>query len=400
MLSDNVNFQRRRRAFFKMALEEDGNGFVFLPEDLQREERMVWAALDSRTCRNAVPLFLEQLHECFTLDREFMMKLMYKVGAEAIRFASQALRADREFVLRAAKRYGHNVFLWTPRTFTSDAAFLLELAKEHPCAALRAMDGEMWNNRDLVTSIVTKDPLASGHLLTDDFKNDTQLAIACVRVQSSSLYHFTDAVKDDEDVIREAIKKDGCAIAFASHRLQGNEEIMYEAVKQDGQAVLSTFTSYRGNRKIMLEAIKNDPLNLHYTGIGNCVYYHASPAMQQDVEIVMHAIRKSNGYLYVYMTRNKESWMSQSLYLAKVAKELKRLHSDFWVTKDMVRAKYDPKLPKLCGFLLTRHRQQKAAMLRSRVDKWLIDHGLHKWIDAKEEKLKAAEGPILKRQRR
>ena len=261
------------------------------------------------------------------------------------------------------------------------------------------MDGEMWGNRDLVLSIVTKDPLAVGHLLTDELKNDSQIAIDCVRVAPSSLYHFMDAVKDDEDVIREAIKKDGCAIAFASRRLQRNEDIMYEAVKQDGQAVLNTLTSYRGNRRIMLEAIKNDPLNFHYTGIGNCVYYHASPAIQQDVEIVMHAIRKSNGYLYVYMTRSKDSWMSKSVHLYKVAKELKRLHSDSRVTKDTVRAKFDPKLPKLCGFLLTRHRQQKIAMLRSRVDKWLIDHGLHMWIDAKEEKLKAEQGPPLKRRR-
>ena len=116
---NNVNFQRRRRAFFKKALEVDGDGFVFLPEELQRDEGMVWSALNSQTCKYIVPTFLEHLHELFKSDREFMMKLMYKVGTEGIRFASQALRADREFVLDAAKRYGHNVFLSTRRSFSS-----------------------------------------------------------------------------------------------------------------------------------------------------------------------------------------------------------------------------------------------------------------------------------------
>ena len=81
---------------------------------------------------------------------------------------------------------------------------------------------------------------------------------------------------------------------------------------------------------------------------------YASEALQADREVVLAAVRQ-NEHALMYASEA----LRADPFLARAAREASAL----------------ARLPRLCSFLLARHRQDSAARVAAQADGWLIRHG-------------------------
>ena len=97
-------------------------------------------------------------------------------------------------------------------------------------------------------------------------------------------------------------------------------------------------------REAALAAVRND----------ECDLKHASVALRADAEVVLAAV-KQNGYALRFASEG----LRADAFLARAAREARALYL----------------LPRLCRFLLARHRQESGARVAAQADGWLIRHG-------------------------
>ena len=121
-------------------------------------------------------------------------------------------------------------------------------------------------------------------------------------------------------------------------------EVALAAVQQDGFALRYASEALRADREVALAAAKKNGFAL----------YHASEALRADPEVVLAAVRQSGSAL-VYASEA----LRADPFLARAAREASAL----------------ARLPRLCRFLLARHRQESAARVAAQADGWLIRHG-------------------------
>ena len=99
----------------------------------------------------------------------------------------------------------------------------------------------------------------------------------------------------------------------------------------------------RGDRDVVLAAVKENASAL------GC----ASDEFRTDVEVVLATV-KSNGCALAYASET----LRADPFLRRLSREVVALG----------------RMPRFCGFFLTRHRQEKAARVAAQVDDWLIRH--------------------------
>ena len=118
---------------------------------------------------------------------------------------------------------------------------------------------------------------------------------------------------------------------------------MLAAVKQDGYALQFASEALRADRGVVLAAVRQDGFALH-----------ASKVLRGDPEVVLAAVKENGRAL-----RHASEALRADRFLARAAREASAL----------------ARLPRLCRFLLARHRQESAARVAAQADGWLIRHG-------------------------
>mgnify|MGYP004598929249 CR=1 FL=1 len=86
-------------------------------------------------------------------------------------------------------------------------------------------------NKEFVLPIVKNYPNTYKNKLSDELKNDKDIAIAVVNGDPYLYYYFTDKLKKDRDVALEGVKRDGYVLKYLNKTLKNDDEIVYEAFK-------------------------------------------------------------------------------------------------------------------------------------------------------------------------
>ena len=115
-----------------------------------------------------------------------------KNNGEALRYASEELRADKEFVLEAIKHSG-DASQYASRELWADKEFVLEAFKYDAGASFRNVSEE----------------------LKAELKTNEEFLLKAIKVNGLALEYASKKLRADRDVVLEAVKNNGAALQFA-----------------------------------------------------------------------------------------------------------------------------------------------------------------------------------------
>jgi hypothetical protein len=163
-----------------------------------------------------------------TVTSRYEMVKAVKQNGDALKYASDELKADRVVVLEAVKQDGSTL---------------------HYAAA------ELKADRGVVLAAVKQDGVA---LLSAsaELKADRGVVLAAVKQNGDALWHASDELTNDRGVVLEAVKQNGDALKYASDELKADRGVVLAAVTQNGDALRHAGDELKDDRGVVLAAMK------------------------------------------------------------------------------------------------------------------------------------------------
>lgn len=161
---------------------------------------------------------------------EIMKRLVSKDGM-VLNYVSERLRGNFDIVLAAVKQNPKSIRFVNERSiFENEEIAQIVLIKEGK--ALEFFSPEIRSNKQLVIMAVKSDQIGSVlQYVSDDLKNDFDVANAAVENYGLALKFVSDVLKDNDAIVLKAIQQTGLAIIHASERHRNNREIVLLALK-------------------------------------------------------------------------------------------------------------------------------------------------------------------------
>ncbi|MDB4655767.1 DUF4116 domain-containing protein [Flavobacteriales bacterium] len=231
-----------------------------------------------------------------------------KNNGEALRYASEELRADKEVVLEAVKNktYRGSALEFASEELKADKDILFELANKD---LLNAQQKASWKSphgnvdalqvfkegseeskadREIVLEAVKKHDTCLSYA-SEELKADKEVVLEAVKAFGASMNHASKELRADKEFVLEAIKHGGDASQYASRELWADKEFVLEAFKYDAGASFRNVSEelkaeLKTNEEFLLKAVKVNGLALEY----------ASTKLRADRDVVLEAV-KNNG---------------------------------------------------------------------------------------------------------
>ena len=262
----------------------------------------------------------------------------------ALQYASEAMQADREVVLAAVTTNGREL-QYASDELRADKEVVLAAMKQEACALEYASD-TLRADREFVLAAVTEDGCALT-FASDELRADKRVVLAAMKTCGCALVSLSKALRTDREVVLAAVANAGYALQYASDELRADKEVVLAAVKENEDALHYASKKLRADVEVVLAAITTNGRPLHKRSL-----QYATDEFGEDDEVVLAAVKQYGWAL----------WHAEELredpFLRRLAHEVVALDG----------------LPRLYGFILKRHRQEKAARVAAQVDQWLIDH--------------------------
>ena len=357
-----------------------------IPEELYRDKKFAIAVV------GCAPELLERFPDSTREDRDVVLAAVRRNGF-ALEYASAEMRADSEVVFEAIKTcptavqlalrgaradwrlwimamsfYQHHWLLrWAPEELKRNHG-LWRIAVSVDAGVLEYAPVEVRADREIVFEAIKTWP-ATVRLALHGARADWRLWIMAMSIHQQTwlLCRAPEELLRDHEFWRIAVSVDASALEYASDEVRADPEVVFEAVQTCGYALSFASVDLRGDRKIVMAAVQSDPHGLRF----------ASDELRGDVEVCaeaacaeMHRVKD--------MTRDwlMKMRLANGRYILLSQGTSWRLWHDAFFLRLVDERWRMRRLPRLCRFLLERHRQLKAARLKAHVDLWLIRRGL------------------------
>jgi hypothetical protein len=184
----------------KIALEQDSQGFEYVPYPLDHNLELIFLALKGRgydPFSNALPA--NNFSSKQKGDKNFMKKVI-EINPDALKYASDALQSDPDFVMHAIKQ------------------------KDGGSAIVHA-SSEIRNNKEFGLIAVSNDYNALKYLMPD-LQKDKEVVIASVKNRNHSFEYAHPILKNDLNFVKEIVRIGGEKILeYVSSEIRENQEI-------------------------------------------------------------------------------------------------------------------------------------------------------------------------------
>ena len=326
----------------------------------------------------------------------------------------------RELIMITSLRNDHNLD-HAPRRFL-DMAFFLEFARrmgDWDCGGswMEHAPKKLQSNRDFAMAAVRKTPLAYAFIskrlqfdreialvaaeggieyeyrIPNALRGDRRIALAAAANDGSAFEYFSARLRDDKDVAMIAVESRPDALEFASKRLRSDGEVVFKAIRSVGAFSFAT-PRLMADRQFVTMAMHKDPRILKYARelmadkqfvveamkLDPYVLYHASAAIQTDRRLALAAVKKE-GWLLEFLPHKDDAEIVIAAIRNSATCTVDRFlwktsfRSDPTVLRIYREEKALRSLPKLCRFLLKRHRQLEDSHVSAQIDEWLIRRG-------------------------
>jgi hypothetical protein len=160
-------------------------------------------------------------------------------------------------------------------------------------------------------------------LASEDIKDDKELLLAAINIDSNSLNFASDRLRNDKNIVLKAVSQDGSSLEYASEELRNDREVVFAAVSNFGNSLRDASVSLRNEKDIVLKAVSKNGKTLEY----------ASEELRNDREVVFTAV-SNNGYAIKYVGEKLKK-DSEILAIVNVKKDTYVTNSDESISDDL-----------------------------------------------------------------
>jgi Domain of unknown function (DUF4116) len=111
----------------------------------------------------------------------------------------------------------------------------------------------------------------------------------------------------DHDVMMAAVLRDGSLLEFASRMLRNDRDLVCAAVRHDGMALEFAGAELKNDREVVWAAVTGDTASEELFGNMWCALQFASPALRDDSDLVLAAVRNNGSALEVASNRLQDN---------------------------------------------------------------------------------------------
>lgn len=154
--------------------------------------------------------------------------------------------------------------------------------KDVPAVLACEENAGLRNNKDFVLAAVTIcnfDAQPEIAYVSDELKNDKEVAMAAVTHNANALKYVSDELKGDKDVVITAVKKDLNTLEFASDKIASSKEIIMVALSSYPMSLENCEENIKNNKEFVMAAVAHNGLALEF----------ASDELKNDDDVVKAA---------------------------------------------------------------------------------------------------------------
>lgn len=291
------------------AVTHDGHSLRVVGEHLQSDREIVIAAVGSYV--NA----LFYANDVLKNDREVVLKAV-RFSGFALHYASPRLRSDAEVVLSAVTNFG-NALSYASSEVQNNKEVVLPAVKQEG-KAFQFSSIQLQHDKEVVLAAVTQDWKALVWAAPALREEAEILSVACLHNADAAdvayvlnhvvyspqlLASLSDDLKQDYDIARAAIRNNGLAFEFVCDAFKNSFTLAHRAVVHNGLSLQFGSDSIRSNADIVQAAVQQNGLALQF----------ACQALRDDPEIVMEAIAQNPGAIQFATPNMRQRFSGQAL---------------------------------------------------------------------------------------
>nr|WP_317279415.1 DUF4116 domain-containing protein [uncultured Fusobacterium sp.] len=243
------------------AVKEDGLLLKYASETLRNDRELVIEAIKNNDW--ALEFASDELKKDFLIC---VMACLKKSNKNLMRFISPELKSNRYFILTLVLE-DISFFSYCDKSLKADKEFILEVIKRGKKSAsyniYTYISKTLRKDKDIIFEGI-KHKLFHTYNIPLEFRDNKEIMIELIKIDSSILEYASDRLKDNEKIVKLAIENNPFAILYASDRLQRNKKLLLKAVKINGEVLSELPTEILNNveivdDKILEEAVKTYP---------------------------------------------------------------------------------------------------------------------------------------------
>lgn len=243
------------------AVKEDGLLLKYASETLRNDRELVIEAIKNNDW--ALEFASDELKKDFLIC---VMACLKKSNKNLMRFISPELKSNRYFILTLVLE-DISFFSYCDKSLKVDKEFILEVIKRGKKSAsyniYTYISKTLRKDKDIIFEGI-KHKLFHTYNIPLEFRDNKEIMIELIKIDSSILEYASDRLKDNEKIVKLAIENNPFAILYASDRLQRNKKLLLKAVKINGEVLSELPTEILNNveivdDKILEEAVKTYP---------------------------------------------------------------------------------------------------------------------------------------------
>ena len=273
------------------AVKENGHAIYFASEELQKNETLIYAAINNGAGTKILTQELstkENLIQALSNLPDTHSKNSLQRYCSIIN-ASPTLKDDREFCLTAVKSDGANIQYVSERLL-KDIELVEEAFINSRGLNLFVQDhrlGVFSDNKEFILKLI-KNGAAPLDYVSNNLKDDIDIVISAVANNGSQLKFASDRLKDNQQIILKAIENDSKYFEYASNNLKSNVEFI-------SNVIINTKYYIRSRTSPIL--IKENPDDYKFVPNLEYIFKYCSEQILSNKELMILAVKQEGSLI-------------------------------------------------------------------------------------------------------
>ena len=273
------------------AVKENGIAIYFASEELQKNETLIYAAINNGAGTKILSKELST-KDNLTLALLNLPDPFQKNSNQrycSISNASPTLKDDKEFCLFAVKSDGSNVQYISDRLL-EDSELIEEAFANSRGSNLFFLDHRLsvFNDKKELVLKLIKNGAAPLDYVSNNLKDDIDVVINAVTNNGSQLKFASDRLKDNQQIILKAIENDSKYFEYASDNLKSNVEFISNLIIN---------TKYYIRSKTSPILIKENPDDYKFVPNLEYIFKYCSEQILSNKELMIQAVKQEGSLL-------------------------------------------------------------------------------------------------------
>jgi len=273
------------------AIKENGLAIYFASEELQKNETLIYAAINNGAGTKILSKELST-KENLTLALLNLPDPFQKNSNQkycSISTASPTLKDDKEFCLFAVKSDGSNVQYISDRLL-EDSELIEEAFANSRGSNLFFLEHRLsvFNDKKELVLKLIKNGAAPLDYVSNNLKDDIDVVINAVTNNGSQLKFASDRLKDNQQIILKAIENDSKYFEYASDNLKSNVEFI-------SNLIINTKYYIRSRTSPIL--IKENPDDYKFVPNLEYIFKYCSEQILSNKELMILAVKQEGSLL-------------------------------------------------------------------------------------------------------